>query len=96
MLSARGQQAELSYRDQIVSSRNEPGRGRDSFDAARAAWAQTHGLSADDGLYLAEVAKGPITLSELVASLETCGKNRLDAIAALERLSDAGMVSPSP
>ena len=94
MLSARGQQAETSYREQIVTSRAEPGRA--SFDAARAAWAQAHGLAADDGLYLAEVARGPVTLSQLVSSLETCGKNRLDAIAALERLSDAGLVAPSP
>jgi hypothetical protein len=90
-LSARGQAVEAAYREQIVTSRNEPGRA--SFDAARLAWAQTHGLSADDGLYLAEIARAPITLSQLVAALETCGKNRLDAIEAVGRLVDAGMVS---
>ena len=92
-LSARGQQAESAYRERIVTSRSEPGRA--SFDTARAEWAQAHGLSADDGLYLAEVARGPVTLSQVVESLETCGKNRLDAIAALERLSDAGMIAPA-
>jgi hypothetical protein len=90
-LSTKGQAAEAAYRQDIVNSRNVG--GRDSFDAARLAWAKTHGLSADDGLYLAEVANGPITFSQIVAALDTCGKNRLDAIAALERLSDAGMIS---
>jgi hypothetical protein len=92
-LSKRGQEVEAAYRQQIVASRAEPGRA--SFDAARAAWAHTHGLLADDGLYLAEIASGPITLPQLVNALETCGKSRLDAIAALERLDDAAMISAS-
>jgi hypothetical protein len=90
-LSDRGRAAELEYREKIVSSRAEPGRA--SFDAARSAWAQTHAIAADDGLYLAELARSPSTLPQLVASLETCGKNRTDAIAALGRLADAGMLS---
>jgi hypothetical protein len=44
-----------------------------------------------------ERPRGGLTLPQVVTALETCGKNRLDAIAALERLSDAGMISePSP
>jgi hypothetical protein len=75
----------------MVASRVEPGRA--SFDAARAAWAHTHGLLADDGLYLAEIASGPITLAQLVTSLQSCGKSRLDAIEPPERLDDAATIS---
>jgi hypothetical protein len=93
-LSERGRTAELEYREKIVTARAEPGRA--SFDAARTAWAASHGLNVDDGLYLAELAGGPVTLPQIVAALETCGKNRVDAIAALERLADAGMISSPP
>jgi|CXWL01.1.fsa_nt_gi flagellar basal body P-ring protein FlgI len=91
-LSTQGAAAESAYRDQIVASRTETGRA--SFDAARKAWAQTHALQVDDGLYLAEVAGGGVSLTQIVESLENCGKSRSDAIAALERLADAGMLTP--
>ncbi len=90
-LSTQGSAAETAYREQIVASRQTMGRA--SFDAARVAWAATHGLQVDDGLYLAEVASGPVSLPQIVGSLESCGKSRTDAIAALERLADAGMLT---
>jgi hypothetical protein len=90
-LSPRGLDAEAQYREQIVASRVNSGRA--SFDAARAEWAKNHAIQADDGLYLAEVAAGPVNLQQIVGALETCGKNRLDAIAAIERLISAGLVS---
>lgn len=90
-LSDRGRTAEGEYRADIVASRAEPGRA--SFDGARTAWATRHGVNADDGLYLAELIEAPATLSQIVAALETCGKNRFDAISALERLIAANMIS---
>src|SRR5438105_4321333 len=80
-LSTTGVAAEAEYREQIVASRSESGRA--SFDAAREIWAKTHAVQADDGIYLVEVASGPVNLTQLVTSLEACGKNRRDAIAAL-------------
>jgi hypothetical protein len=91
-LSATGAEAEASYRSLIVASRAQSGRA--SFDAARAAWAGTYRLQADDGLYLAEVAPGGVNLTQIIAALETCGKTRPDAIAAMERLLDAGLIAP--
>lgn len=93
-LSLVGQAAERSYREEIVASRSAGGRGE--FDAARKAWADRHSLQPDDGLYLAEMAGGPVTLMTIVAALDTCGKTKVEAIAALERLQDAGMISPVP
>jgi len=93
-LSSRGAAAEAAYREQIVLSRNEAGRA--SYDAARTAWASAHGLLVDDGLYLAEVASKPVTLVQIIASLETCGKTKLDAITAIGRLVDAGLISAPP
>jgi hypothetical protein len=91
VLSAKGVVAEVAYREDIIASRAVS--GRESFDAARSAWAVQFGLKADDGLYLSEVAVTPATLSQIVASLDTCGKSRRDAIAALGRLDDAGMIT---
>lgn len=92
-LSSKGHEAAAAYRDSMVAARSVEGRA--SFDAAQKAWAQTHGLGVDDGLYLAELASRPLTLREIIAALDTCGKTRADAIAALERLADAGMLSVS-
>ncbi len=90
-LSPRGYEAEQDYRERIVASRANA--GRDSFDSARAAWAVAHNLQPDDGLYLAEVKSGPINLVQIIAALEACGKTRPDAISAMERLDDNGLLS---
>ncbi len=93
VLSQRGVEAESSYRELIVASRS--GDGRASFDQARATWAGNYQLEADDGLYLGEVKAGTATMPKLIAALESCGKRRPDAIAAIERLVDAGFISPA-
>ncbi len=89
-LSELGIGAEAAYRSTIVAARATEGRA--SFDAARTAWAQAFRVEPDDGLYLAELRQGPTTLERLVDALETCGKTRKDALAALERLFDAGLI----
>jgi hypothetical protein len=90
-LSPLGSEAEASYRATIVASRTESGRA--SFDAARMAWATSFRVEPDDGIYLGEVAAGPLRLEKIVAALEACGKTRKDAQAAIERLFDAGLMS---
>jgi hypothetical protein len=94
LLSPRGGEAEASYRNMIVASRAQEGRA--SFDAARASWAGTYSVEADDGLYLAEIAAKPLNLTQLTEALEVCGKTRPDAINALGRLFDAGLIAPVP
>lgn len=90
LLSPKGQEAEQLYRSVIVSARDTGGRA--SFDEARKSWADTHKVQPDDGLYLGEVSSGPKALEQLVAALDDCGKTKADAIDALERLCDAGLV----
>lgn len=90
-LSAKGDEAETAYRSTIVASRAQEGRA--SYDAARAAWAASFRVEPDDGLYLGEIRSGPTSLERLVEALETCGKTRKEALAALERLFDAGLIS---
>lgn len=91
ILSPRGVDAEAQYRSSIVASRVDGGRA--AFDTARALWAAAHGVQPDDGAYLTEVRSGPTTLAELVEALDTSGKSRTDALAALERLFDNGLIS---
>ncbi len=94
-LTPAGRSAEASYRAQIVSSRAHSGRA--SFDAARTAWAASLGLDPDDGAYLGELRGGPLKLGKIAEALAVCGKKRVDAVAALERLLDAGLVlQPAP
>ena len=94
-LTSAGRAAEASYRSQIVTSRVRAGRA--SFDEARAAWATPLGLQPDDGAYLGELRGGALNLGKITAALAVCGKKRIDTIAALERLLDAGLVlQPAP
>jgi hypothetical protein len=90
-LSEKGAAAAEAYMATIVASRAEGGRG--AYDAARDAWAKQYGIQPNDGLYLAEIKNGVVRLEHIVAALETCGEVRKDAIAALERLLDAGLLS---
>lgn len=96
-LSPRGREVELDYRERIVASRAQEGRG--AFDEARLAWATAHHLEPDDGLYLAETAGKPVNLAQISSALEVCGKTRSDAVAALGRLVDSGLIAtqdPAP
>jgi hypothetical protein len=93
-LSEAGDAAEAAYRQTIIASRAQEGRA--SFDAARTAWAEAFRIQPDDGLYLAEVGRTGMTLADLVSALETCGKSRKDAMEALERLMEVGLISTGP
>lgn len=93
-LTDRGSEAEAAYRSTIVASRTQQGRA--SFDAARSAWAESFHLQPDDGLYLGEVRGGPVSLERIVEALDTCGKTRNDAFAAMERLFGAGLILAAP
>ncbi len=89
-LSMAGAQAETAYRDAVVASRAEAGRS--SYDAARDEWAHAFSLEPDDGVYLGELRGRPSTLSDVVDALDLCGKSRQEALEALARLVDAGLV----
>jgi hypothetical protein len=92
-LSPTGIVAQAAYVSTIVTSRTQGGRA--SFDAARGSWAETFHVQPDDGLYLGELQNGSVRLKQIVEALETSGKTHTDALAALERLVDAGFVSTS-
>jgi hypothetical protein len=97
VLSTRGADAELQYREMITASRAES--GRTSFDSARAGWASPLSIQPGDGLYLSELQSGPRTLEELTRALEACGSNRREIKAAIERLMDVGLIevhAPAP
>lgn len=70
--------------------------GRPSFDAARTAWAAGLQVQPNDGLYLVELENRPLTIEEMVKTLETCGSTRQDVRVAIERLTIAGMVEIVP
>ncbi len=90
VLAPQGRVAEVAYRAGIVAARVQPGRR--AFDAARSAWATPLDLQPDDGVYLGQLRAGSASLRELVAALVDCGMRRADALAALGRLVDAGLV----
>ena len=89
-LAPEGQRAEAAYRSLITAARAVPGRA--SYDAAREEWAAERGLQPDDGAYLGELRSGPTSISAIAAALEVCGHSRRDAVTAIGRLVDAGLV----
>jgi hypothetical protein len=90
-LSSLGVEAETAYRSAIVEARNREGRA--AFDEARTGWAQALRVEPDDGLYLGEIRQAALNLQQIVDALETCGKTRTDALSALERLEDLGLIT---
>src|SRR5688500_18285221 len=93
-LSAKGVEAEAAYRASVAAVTGVGGRA--GFDAARAAWASGLSVQPDDGAYLGELRPGAQSLNQVVEALETCGKTRADALFALGRLVDAGLVDAPP
>jgi hypothetical protein len=71
-------------------------QGRSAFDTARAAWAVTHAVEADDGLVLSELSGAPLKLEEMMKSLADTGVSREEVKDRLERLHTAGLVEPVP
>jgi hypothetical protein len=93
-LARDGRVAEASYRSLIVAARAQP--GRPAFDAARSVWALSLSLQPDDGVYLGELRAGTINLVQITEALLVCGKTKADALTALGRLVDAGLVTATP
>ena len=92
-LSAKGVEAQISYRSMLHGEREGTG-GRLSFDAARASWAKPLALESSDGLYLDELETGPKTIEEMVQALDACGSTRREVKAAINRLTTVGMIEP--
>jgi hypothetical protein len=92
VLSPAGSEAEAEYRSCIVASRTEQGRA--AYDAAHFWRAAEYALQPDDALYLGEARTGPISIAEVVDSLDSCGKTKRDALFAIERLVERGFVTP--
>jgi len=92
-LSPKGTEAATAYSAMIESAKE--GSGRAQFDAARAAWATSLGLKAEDGLFLVEFGEGK-TIPEVARNLESCGTTPKEVKAAVERLMGLGMIEPVP
>ncbi|HLL06479.1 MAG TPA: hypothetical protein VK539_38260 [Myxococcaceae bacterium] len=92
-LSPKGTEAMTAYSAMIESAKE--GSGRAQFDAARAAWATSLGLKAEDGLFLVEFGEGR-TVPEAARNLESCGTTAKEVKAAVERLMGLGMIEPVP
>jgi hypothetical protein len=93
-LSPKGSEAAQSYAAMIEAAKN--GTGRTQFDAARAAWGTSLGLSPEDGLFLVEFSEEARTIPEAVRNLESCGTTAKEVKAAVERLMTLGMIEPVP
>jgi hypothetical protein len=93
-LSPKGSEAAQAYSAMIEAAKD--GTGRAQFDAARAAWGASLGLSAEDGLFLVEFGEGARTIPEATRNLEGCGTTAKEVKAAVERLLTNGMLEPVP
>jgi hypothetical protein len=92
-LSPVGAAAEEAYRAAVLAARTS---GRASLDAALTAWAVPHGLTAADGIVLAELSGKRLGIAELCDALDAAGIVPEDVRAAIGRLVSAGIVDPLP
>ncbi|HET9598645.1 MAG TPA: hypothetical protein VFP65_23915 [Anaeromyxobacteraceae bacterium] len=92
-LSAAGVEAEAAYREAVQSARAQ---GRGALDAAQKAWAEPHRIAPTDGVVLGELRGGRKSIADLAKGLEDCGTSAAEVKAAVDRLTDAGLVEPAP
>jgi hypothetical protein len=93
VLSSSGTQAELSYREAVQAAR---GQGRAALLQGQQSWAVPFGVEPSDGVVLGELRAGRKSIAEVARGLEDCGTSAAEVKAAMDRLSDAGLVEPAP
>jgi hypothetical protein len=91
-ISPKGAVAEAAYREAVQAVRAV---GRVALSAAQRAWALPLNLDPADGVILGELRTGRKTLAELAHGLEECGTSRAEVKAAVDRLSEAGLLDLS-
>jgi len=93
VMSERGLTAETSYREAVQTARAQ---GRATLDTAQRAWAEPLGVDPVDGVVLGELRGGRKSIAELAHALEDCGTSAVEVKAAVDRLTEAGLVDPVP
>jgi len=93
VLSTAGVAAESAYREAVQSARAQ---GRSALDAAQLAWATPHHIAPTDGVVLGELRNVRKSIAEIAKGLEDCGTSAAEVKAAVDRLTDAGLVEPAP
>jgi hypothetical protein len=88
-LSARGVDAEASYREAIAAARSS---GRSNLEEAQRAWAAPLAVQPHDGVVLGELRTGKKSIAEIARALEDCGTSQPEVKAAIDRLTDALLV----
>ena len=83
-----------AYRAGITAAGTSGDHG--AFARASAAWAAKYELSPDDGMYLAELERTPVTLAQLGEALAVCSQSRDDISRCIKRLVRAGVVVAIP
>lgn len=93
VLSSSGTQAEVAYREAVHAARAQ---GRAALLAAEQAWSAPLRVQPSDGVVLGELRAGRKSIAEIARGLEDCGTSTAEVKAAMDRLSDAGLVEPAP
>jgi hypothetical protein len=89
-LSPTGVLAETTYRDAILAARAQ---GRTALEVAQRTWAEPLGVQPGDGVVLGELRGGKKSIAELARALEDCGTTQSEVKVAIDRLSDAQLIS---
>jgi len=90
VLSRRGRVVEADFIRAVVAARSIG--GQQAFETARREWADRHALDTDHAMYLSEVRRKAISLSDLGEALAICSQSRDDILRRMERLVELGLV----
>ncbi|HYS80446.1 MAG TPA: hypothetical protein VEM76_07025 [Anaeromyxobacteraceae bacterium] len=93
VMSERGLAADTSYREAVQTARAQ---GRSALDAAQRSWAEPLRVDPVDGVVLGELRGGRKSIADLARALEDCGTSAVEVKAAVDRLTEAGLVDPVP
>jgi hypothetical protein len=92
-MSPNGAAAEAAYREVVVTARAQ---GRATLESAERAWAEPLHLQPGDGVVLGELRSGKKSIADVARALEDCGTTQPEVKSAIDRLSEAGLVEPTP
>jgi hypothetical protein len=94
-LNEAGRQAKDSY-DRAIAAAHEDGGGRQTLEAAQAAWSIPFGLLPGDGVLLDEFSRAKLTVAQVTEALADCGTTRTEVQSSTDRLFKAGLLEADP
>ena len=93
--SELGRSALAAWEESIAQYQARVSKDREELEKLQRAWAEAYRVTAEDAVVLGEFAQKDRLPREVQALLDSCGTTLREVQAAVDRLYEAGLLSPS-